>query len=449
LVGDYEGQVDLLSHVNIPTAQRQQMATRIGRVQGNRYLQRVMEEVVRRLPEPPRTRGAEGASIARDIYDELWAEEQGMSIPGSEGPATVPPDLLESVDYDTFSDDELRLRLERIQDTLCRVAQNSPETQALQEQATEIQQLLRERQVEARVREELEGFLHQFQNITVTVTWGEDTGTQTVTRSEEVAVHPPYFMNVRDREGAHRRTLQRYDAAQRNRRAADRATRQLLAEISRREGRRGGMGAARAKVGKATPDEIRRILQRALDRQLIQGGEGRDHPNSDDLRAWLIRYGIGIDCSGFVSQALNRVITAMGGESEGLRLGSRGLRGGNRRFERISDPTQLRPGDTMYRPGHIRIITRVSRESGDVEFWTAESRAGGSDDPGGDTADVGPSSAHWRYHNGQLQRRSRTGAWVRANENPVFGRYRRLATAMEGAAAGGTSSGACPSATAP
>ena len=35
---------------------------------------------------------------------------------------------------------------------------------------------------------ELEGFLDEFQNITVTVTWGEDTGEQTVMRSEEVAV---------------------------------------------------------------------------------------------------------------------------------------------------------------------------------------------------------------------------------------------------------------------
>ncbi len=428
LADGYEGQVDLLSKREIPTAQRQQLATQIGRVQGNRHLQRVIEGVARRLQEPE-------TPIARDPWDDLL--EQEMSIPGSPGPATIPPDLLQSVDLDTFSDDQLCIRLDRIQDTLIGVAQISPETQFLQEQATQIQQLQRERQVENAVRQELEDFLQEFQNITVTVTWGEDTGTQSVMHSEEVAVHPPYFMNVRDRSGAHPRTLQRYDAAQAHRRAADRATRQLLNEISRREGRRGGMGAASARVGKSSPDEIRRILERALDRNLIQAGAGQDHPNSQDLRNWLIRYGIGIDCSGFVSQALNRVITAMGGESEGLRLGSRGLRGGNRRFERISDPTQLRPGDTMYKPGHIRIITSVSRESGDVVFSTAESRAGGSDDPGGDQADVGPASAQWRYHNGQLERRSRTGAWIRSGEQPIFGRYRRLATAMEGAAGTG------------
>ena len=191
------------------------------------------------------------------------------------------------------------------------------------------------------------------------------------------------------------------------------------------------MGAARAKVGKSTPADIQRILQRALDRNLIQGGAGRDHPNSEDLRAWLIRYGIGVDCSAFVSQALDHATAALGGEAEGLRRGSSGLRGGARGFDRVSDPAELRPGDTMYLPGHIRIVTSARRTAaGDVYFTTAESRAGGR-------ADVGPDRAEWRYHGGQLQmRRSPADPWTDSAERPTFGRYRRLATAMEGAAAG-------------
>ncbi len=109
-----------------------------------------------------------------------------------------------------------------------------------------------------------------------------------------------------------------------------------------------------------------------------------------------------------------------------------------RGFSRVADPTDLRPGDTMYKRGHIRIITSVRREAaGDVYFTTAESRAGGASDPGGDTADVGPARAEWRYHNGQLQRRnSASDPWTNSSEQPTFGRYGRLAQAMEGMAAG-------------
>jgi hypothetical protein len=428
LTGNSDEQIDLLSQREIPRVQRQRLATQIGRRQGNRHLQRVIDAVASRLAQQE---AVSVAPVARDPWDDPFA--QPMSVPGS-----IPTDLMQSIDLDTLSDDELRDRLERLQEALATLAHDAPEAEPLEQQAIQIRQLLSEREVENRVREELESFLEGFQNITVTVRWGEDTGTQSVMRSEEVTVHPPYFMNVINRRRAHRRTLQRYDAAQRNRRAADRATRQLLSEISRREGRRGSMGAARAKVGKSTPEEIQRILQRALDRDLIQPGGGRNRPNSEDLRNWLIRYGIGVDCSAFVSQALNQVTAALGGQSEGLRRGSGGLQGGARGFTRITNPADLRPGDTMYKRGHIRIITSVRREAGgDVYFTTAESRAGGSYDPGGDRADVGPSRAEWRYHNGQLQRRNTASdLWANSTEQPVFGRYRRLAQAMQGATGG-------------
>ena len=152
------------------------------------------------------------------------------------------------------------------------------------------------------VREELEGFLSEFQNIEVTVRWLEYTGTECRQRKEQVAVNPPYFMNVRDRKKATKTTLKRYDTAIENREAAAGAVQDLISEFSRKESK-GGMGVRRARVGKAHPEDIRTILQTALDRGLIKPGKGRDHPDSQDLRDWLDRYGIGVDCSGFVSQA--------------------------------------------------------------------------------------------------------------------------------------------------
>jgi hypothetical protein len=432
-----EGQVDLLSNPDIPAVQRQRLATRIGQTQGHRHLRRIIEQVTQREQERgqlSRQQGAEprDAGVPAGVLAP-WQEPEA----GFLAPAEIPPELLRSADFTTFSDDELRDRLDRIQEALRQVQQSSPDTQFLEEQATQIRRLLAERQVEATVREELEGFLADFSNITVTVRWGEDTGTQSVQHSEEVAVHPPYFMNVMNRATAHPRTRERYDAAMAHRRAADRATRELLNEISRREGR-GGMGAARAKVGKSRPEDIQRILQTALDRDLVQPSGGRNRPNSEDLRNWLIRYGIGVDCSAFVSQALNQVTEAIRGgplaASERLNAGSSGLRGGARGFTRIQDVTQLRPGDTMYIPGHIRIITSVRRApDGAVLFTTAESRAGGQ-------ADVGPDRAEWRYQDGRLQmRRSPSEPWTDSGEQPTFGRYQRLQTAMQQAAERATS----------
>lgn len=196
------------------------------------------------------------------------------------------------------------------------------------------------------------------------------------------------------------------------------------------------MGIQRAKVGKAHPEDLQKIVQTALDRDLIQPGKGRDHPNSEDLRAWLIRYGIGVDCSGFVSQALNQVTAKVRGapltKEERLNKGGRALKGGAKGFTKIADPTQLMAGDTMAIPGHIRIILSAHRISGGVQFITGESRAGG-------TADVGPDRVEWRYLNGKLQKkRASDGKWVKSGEKPTFGRYKLLQSAREGAVAAGT-----------
>ena len=295
------------------------------------------------------------------------------------------------------------------------------------------------------VQAELEGFFEEFSAIPVTVRWVEQTDTQCVPRTEEVAVHPPYFMNVTQgsRSTAAARTVERYDAATGNRGDADRDTRRYLREVRTREDR-GGMGMPSALVGKSSPEEIQTILQTAIDRNLIPTPAGQEHLTGADLRNWLVQYGIGVDCSAFVAQALNRVMEQVYDspltDDETLRRSGRGTRnarsmtGDARGFSEV-EADEVRPGDTMGIPGHIRIVTSVRQDDeGNTIFTTAEARAGGQ-------ADVGPDRAEWRYRNGQLQmRRSPEADWSDTDEAPTFGRYDRLADAEEAQVAEETTS---------
>lgn len=340
------------------------------------------------------------------------------------------------------------------------------------------------------VATQLEQFLERFSNISVTVTWQEEGET----RSESVAVHPPYFIN---REN----TARRLSTALGHRTAARGALGDLLRQIrgpapevplqpgesatnqsqpptptGPRHGRgrtrrppprpraiQAGdvRGRRRALVGKATPEDIQTILQEALNHGLVPAGNGKTHPDSTDLRSWLVRYGIGVDCSGFVSQALNQVMSAVPGgaaanpldianTSASMLTGARGRRA---RFMRVASPAELRPGDTMGIPGHIRIIMRVETTAEGLQITTAESSSVG---------DAGPTSAVWLYPDPtrftRLQRRHagppppprrargrRHGRplppppapvpaeppaafhWRPANERVTWGRYRPLA----------------------
>lgn len=297
--------------------------------------------------------------------------------------------------------------------------------------------------MDAIVQEELEAFLDEFSNITVTLRWGEETDIATMQREEEIAFHPPYFMNVSEGSSPAARTQERYDNALAERGAAGRTIRNFIHDFSRSE-RRGGWGLGRALVGKSQPEDIRRIVQTALDRNLISAGTGRERPDSTDIRSWLQQYGIGVDCSAFVSQALNRAAARVLGRDlesdETLSRNSAGLAGNAAGFTPLDDPADLRPGDTMRIPGHIRIITRVqSDETSGVVFTTAESRAGG-------TLDVGPDRADWRFQGTTLQvRRGPSDEWSDTSEAPTFGRYdfleaARTAAAAESAAGGATGS---------
>jgi hypothetical protein len=114
--GSDEDQAGLLGGRSFQTAQRRALATQIGRVHGNRHLQRVIA-ATRML-----------APIQRD--DGGGAEA---------GPHPLIPDALRtSVDITGLSDDELRRRSELILDTLGLIDEKTPETQRLEDEAVRI-----------------------------------------------------------------------------------------------------------------------------------------------------------------------------------------------------------------------------------------------------------------------------------------------------------------------
>jgi hypothetical protein len=208
-----------------------------------------------------------------------------------------------------------------------------------------------------------------------------------------VNVHPPYLMNVPSIGNASQCpatapnvTVSRLCTALRNRAAAPAALRTLINGLPNR-----------VRVGKGTPKEIRDFLQAALDAGHVRTALGlaRD-PTAADCRDFLIRYGIGVDCSGLVAQALNRLAAEVG-IADRLDVGntnSAALKGSAAGFTTVASPAELRPGDTMHLPGHIRILSRAERRGGNIHFKTAESRAGSGTiaSPG----HVGPADAYWR-----------------------------------------------------
>ena len=190
----------------------------------------------------------------------------------------------------------------------------------------------------------LQQFLTRFQNIPVTVKWSESGAQKTGT----VHVHPPYFIN----KGESGRGKERLDNAKANRGAATGETKNIL-----------GNAPNATKVGKSTPEELQAILQSAADKGEIPAGGGRNRPDGSDMRNWLVKYGIGVDCSGFVAQALNVMMAGAGADSKDLLsatgTGSSMLKGGQGKFDELPNPDQegvLRTGDTMHIPGHIRIV---------------------------------------------------------------------------------------------
>lgn len=268
-----------------------------------------------------------------------------------------------------------------------------------------------------RIRTAVEGFLAGWMAIPVRV------GSQTL------RVHPPYFMNANASSAA--ATRERHRLATEHRAAAPAALRALIGESR----------FSHERIGKSTTAKLCDLLQDADSRGLLTAdARVGTSPTGDKLRDFLKHYGLGVDCSGFVSQAINKLIDLFPGATAADRIaaphstGSASLKGGQGSFERVTDPTQLCGGDTMWLSGHIRILAWAERRGANICFCTAESR---SSNP----RDVGPSVAYWRlvpdtgagpenFRGWRLERSNDLNApasgWARVNTTHVYGHYRPL-----------------------
>ncbi len=151
-------------------------------------------------------------------------------------------------------------------------------------------------------------------------------------------------------------------------------------------------------AGKGSPKEVQKWLQDRIDKGKVASKDPAK------LRQYLKDNKIGVDCSGFVSQALNHVADKEGDMEygaddvftpDGRGSGSFGPSG--KEFKKI-EPANVAIGDTLYfknAPGkvnHIRIVGDVRTENG-VVYYTIFESAGST----------GPRKMEWKFEGGKLQ----------------------------------------------
>ncbi|WP_162485386.1 hypothetical protein [Deinococcus deserti] len=135
-----------------------------------------------------------------------------------------------------------------------------------------------------------------------------------------------------------------------------------------------------ATYGKGSPEEMASFTQTLVNMNPF--GVSAQNITVELITGWLKKYGIGVDCSGFVTQALDYATTNLVGKDP--HLGDAGVReyrnsgslhGSKGEFKRVNSPAEVKPGDTMWLTGHIRIVTRVGPGPGGrgIQMMVAES----------------------------------------------------------------------------
>jgi hypothetical protein len=213
-------------------------------------------------------------------------------------------------------------------------------------------------------------------------------------------------------------------------------------------------------TGKGYPEEIGALVTRAIAAGILR--KPNYAPVSDPayweaawrpiIEAWLVRVGIGLDCNGFVYQALHAVKRA-GAQTTGHGIldylpnedlsrtnatidGMAGLDGLGLGLD-VQAPDGLQVADVMviHQPSeHIRIIIDVRRADGVTNFTTAESTADGRYGDGGTVN--GPRVHYWRYTSEGLEHQYEgSTAWLPSGETPIYRRH--LAPAAQSQGGGG------------
>lgn len=170
-------------------------------------------------------------------------------------------------------------------------------------------------------------------------------------------------------------------------------------------------------AGKGSPKEVQEWLQKEIDKGKITSKDPAK------LRQYMKDKKIGVDCSGFVSQALNHIADGDGDMEYGSddpfkpdNTGSGAFKGDQ--FKKV-EPTAVQIGDTLYfknptgKVNHIRIVGDVRKE-GNVIYYTIFESAGST----------GPRKMEWKYEDGKLQEFNGT-AW-RVKTHDTFYRWKKM-----------------------
>ena len=154
-----------------------------------------------------------------------------------------------------------------------------------------------------------------------------------------------------------------------------------------------GGGGGYVKVGKGSPKDIQKWLQDKINSGAVKS------KNPQELRDYMKQNRIGVDCSGFVSQALNHLADKEGdmdfGSDDVFNPGGRNSTSfgpAGKEFTKIS-PENVKIGDTLYYDNpkaggvnHIRIVGDVRKENG-VVYYTLFESAGST----------GPRKMEWKF----------------------------------------------------
>ena len=236
--------------------------------------------------------------------------------------------------------------------------------------------------------------LHDFNQIAIDVAPAPGTPTAAPIT---VVVHAVYFINTPS-AWAHYAAARRQDYLSQG---VDEFS-ELVRVLDRRdsvlepghEDRRYSAGLA-VQVGKATPEDVRRFVEEALERGVIEryARHQRRLSNAQQLTGlppallaaviqdWIADTGVGVDCSGFVLQAAIRARDAVRRES-----GRRGVPAPpevdhKERYAvafcegpAVRSASELRPGDAwVLGTEHVRIVSSVLRVGDQLQFSSAES----------------------------------------------------------------------------
>jgi peptidoglycan hydrolase-like protein with peptidoglycan-binding domain len=180
-----------------------------------------------------------------------------------------------------------------------------------------------------------------------------------------------------------------------------------------------GGGGRLVQVGKGSPKDVQKWLQDKINSGAIKS------KNPQVLQDFMKQNRIGVDCSGFVSQALNHLADKEGdmdfGSDDIFNPGGRNSTSfgpAGKEFVKIS-PQNVQIGDTLYYDNpengginHIRIVGDIRKEN-NILYYTLFESAGR----------VGPRKMEWKF-DGKLQE-FRGNQWV-AKSNETFYRWKSL-----------------------